>query len=169
MNILRTALIGVAMLAALTACGSSEPAHNDADVKFAQEMVPHHEQALTMAKLVETRTENTGLIDLANRIEQGQQPEIDQLNARLKEWGASTHGSHGGHGMVDTSELAALKGAEFDRKWLGLMIQHHQGAVESARTEVEQGSDPATKKLAQDVITAQEKEIHEMQSLLPQG
>lgn len=163
---MRFALIGVAMLVA--ACGSAAT-HNDTDVKFAQEMVPHHEQALTMAKLVDTRTDNPQVIDLAERIEKGQQPEIDKLNGRLKEFGSSSHGSHGGHGMVDTTELVALKDAEFDRRWLALMIQHHQGAVTSAREQLEKGADPELKKLAQDVVTAQEKEIHEMQSLLPQG
>ncbi|TWP52643.1 DUF305 domain-containing protein [Lentzea tibetensis] len=169
MKILRTALIGVAVLAALTACGSPAT-HNSADVKFAQEMVPHHEQALTMAKLVESRTENTHVIELASRIEKGQQPEIDKLNGKLKEWGSpASHSDHGGHGMVDTSTLTALKGTEFDRQWLALMITHHRGAVQSARDQQAKGTDPDTKKLAGDIITAQEKEIAEMESLLPQG
>jgi uncharacterized protein (DUF305 family) len=164
----RTALIGVALLA--VAC-STPATHNSADVKFAQEMVPHHEQALTMSKLVESRTENPQIVDLAGRIEKGQQPEIDKLNGKLKEWGTSGDhsGGHSGHGMVDTSTLTALKGAEFDRQWLSLMITHHRGAVQSAREQQEKGTDPDTKKLAADIITAQEKEIHEMESLLPQG
>ena len=159
----------------LTACGSPAT-HNSADVAFAQGMVPHHEQALEMTELVASRTENSHVIDLASRISKAQQPEIDRMNGWLKTWNApvqaSSHSSHGHsdkHGMVDLGNLADLDGTEFDRQWLSLMIQHHRGAVEMARKHLDQGTDPETRKLAQDVVTQQEKEIAEMESLLPQG
>lgn len=159
----------------LTACGSPAT-HNSADVAFAQGMVPHHEQALEMTELVASRTENSHVIDLAARISKAQQPEIDRMNGWLKAWNApvkaSSHTSHGhseSHGMVDLGTLADLDGTEFDRQWLSLMIQHHRGAVEMARKHLDQGTDPETRKLAQDVVTLQEKEIAEMESLLPQG
>ncbi len=46
------------------------------------------------------------------------------------------------------------------------MIPHHQGAVEMAKIVLEHGKDPALKKLARDVIKAQDKEIAFMQSWL---
>lgn len=49
------------------------------------------------------------------------------------------------------------------------MIEHHRGAVEMAKTEVEKGSDDATKKLAGKVIEGQQAEIATMTALLPQG
>lgn len=168
-------MLAVAAVLSLAACGSPAT-HNSADVAFAQGMVPHHEQALEMSELVSSRTENTHVIDLAKRIEKAQQPEIDTMNGWLRSWGApvqaSSHSSHGhseSHGMVKLGNLADLKGTEFDRQWLSLMIQHHRGAVEMARKHLEQGTDPAARKLAQDVVAAQEKEIAEMESLLPQG
>lgn len=159
----------------LTACGSPAT-HNSADVAFAQGMVPHHEQALEMSEMVSTRTENPHVIDLATRISKAQQPEIDRMNGWLKDWGApvkaESHSSHGhseNHGMVELGNLADLDGTEFDRQWLSLMIQHHRGAVEMARKYLSSGTDPEARKLAQDVVTAQEEEIAEMESLLPQG
>ena len=159
----------------LAACGSPAT-HNSADVAFAQGMVPHHEQALEMSDLVASRTENPHVIDLAKRIAGAQKPEIDRMNGWLRTWNApvqaSAHTSHGhseSHGMVDLGNLADLDGTEFDRQWLSLMIQHHRGAVEMARKHLSSGTDPEARKLAQDVVTHQEKEISEMESLLPQG
>jgi uncharacterized protein (DUF305 family) len=168
-------MLAVASVLLLSACGSPAT-HNSADVEFAQGMVPHHEQALEMSRLVASRTENPKVIDLAERISKAQKPEIDRMNGWLKAWNApvkaSSHSSHGhseSHGMVDLGNLADLSGTEFDRQWLSLMILHHRGAVEMARTHLSSGTDPAARTLAQEVITHQEKEIAEMESLLPQG
>jgi uncharacterized protein (DUF305 family) len=53
---------------------------NTADVTFAQDMVPHHEQAVEMAELVPDRSTNPQVIDLAQRIQAAQGPEIDTLD-----------------------------------------------------------------------------------------
>ncbi|WP_394622105.1 DUF305 domain-containing protein [Lentzea sp. JNUCC 0626] len=168
-------MLAVASVLLLAACGSPAT-HNSADVEFAQGMVPHHEQALEMSGLVASRTENSHVIDLAKRIADVQQPEIDRMNGWLRTWNApvkaSSHTSHGhteDHGMVDLGNLADLDGTEFDRQWLSLMIQHHRGAVDMARKHLTAGTDPETRKLAQDVVSHQEKEIAEMESFLPQG
>ncbi|MCG8925366.1 DUF305 domain-containing protein [Lentzea sp. CC55] len=168
-------MLAVASVLSLAACGTPAT-HNSADVAFAQGMVPHHEQALEMSGLVGDRTDNPRLADLAKRISAAQQPEIDRMNGWLRTWEApvqaSSHTSHGhseSHGLVDLGNLAELEGTEFDRQWLSLMIQHHRGAVEMARKHLTAGTDPETRKLAQDVVSLQEKEIAEMESLLPQG
>ncbi|WP_223165322.1 DUF305 domain-containing protein [Lentzea indica] len=171
---LRLLAVAAAVLS-LAACGSPAT-QNSADVAFAQGMVPHHEQALEMTELVASRTENPHVIDLASRISRSQKPEIDRMNGWLRSWNApvqaSSHSSHGhsdSRGMVELGNLADLDGTEFDRQWLSLMIQHHRGAVEMAHKYLAAGTDPETRKLAQDVVAHQEKEISEMESLLPQG
>ncbi|GAA3626151.1 uncharacterized protein (DUF305 family) [Lentzea atacamensis] len=151
--------------------------HNADDVTFAQGMVPHHQQALDMAKLVPTRSQNPKVLDLAKRVEAAQDPEITKMNEWLEAWGATTstpgmeHGSgHGSmQGMMSAEDMKMLeqaKGPAFDKMWLEMMIKHHEGAVAMARTELEKGGNGDAKKLAQEIIDAQQKEITEMRGLL---
>lgn len=74
----------------------------------------------------------------------------------------------GGDGMMTDEEmqqLEAASGADFDRMWVQMMIKHHQGAVTMAKTEIEKGENADAKALAQQIVTAQETEITEMQGL----
>jgi uncharacterized protein (DUF305 family) len=159
-----------------TTSGGQAAGNNADDVAFAQGMVPHHQQALDMAKLVPSRSTNAKVLDLAKRIEGAQDPEIKKMNGWLEEWGASTsmpgmdHGSMPGMpGMMSAEDMKMLdqsKGAAFDKMWLDMMIKHHEGAVAMAKTELQKGGSADAKKLAQDIIDAQQKEITEMQGLL---
>ncbi|MEV4600856.1 DUF305 domain-containing protein [Amycolatopsis sp. NPDC049253] len=169
-----------AITAVLVGCSSPSVAppaadHNAADVTFAQDMVPHHRQAVEMSGPVPQHTGDQRVITLAKQIQQAQQPEIDQLTAWLKAWGApapATMGAMPGMdhdrmpGMVDTAGLDQLRDAAYDRKWLELMIQHHSGAVAMARTELAQGSSKDAKAMAQRIVDTQEAEITNMKSLL---
>lgn len=160
--------------------------HNDQDIAFAQGMIPHHQQAVDMAKMATERATDQKVKDLASRIEGAQEPEIQQLTGMLEAWGAPTESTeptestgssmpgmgHGdmssGSGMMTDEEMQQLEqatGADFDRMWLQMMIEHHQGAVDMAKTELEKGSNADAKALAQAIIDAQEAEIGEMQGM----
>lgn len=155
---------------------SSASEHNEADVMFSTMMIPHHEQAVEMAGLVPERTENAAVRDLAERIRAGQQPEIDRMSGWLREWGepaAADLGGHGGHtgmsGMMsedDVRDLEALEGPAFDRRWLEMMLEHHEGAVDMAEEVLRAGEHPGTAELARAVIEAQQREIAQMRALL---
>ncbi|WP_104522477.1 DUF305 domain-containing protein [Blastococcus atacamensis] len=148
---------------------------NDADVTFAQGMIPHHEGALTMAEAATDRASDPRVVDLAERIEDGQDPEIDLMTGWLEEWGQSLqensgdmggmdHGSEGMGGMGMEDMPAA--GPEFDRMWLEAMIEHHEGAVEMARTEIDDGRNAEAVDLARLISQTQTQEIEEMRQLL---
>lgn len=154
---------------------------NDADVLFAQMMIPHHEQALEMAELADGRAENAGVKKLAAAIERAQDPEIRTMRAWLAGWGrpgSAGHGSgHGGgdaagHGMAgmmseqDMKDLAGAKGEEFDRAFAELMIAHHEGAVAMAEDERRNGVNPTARKLADDVVRTQSAEVAELRRIL---
>ena len=174
-----------------TTSASEEPIaeeHNDADVMFAQMMVPHHEQAVEMSETLLAKEEVPAEVaDFAQQVIDAQGPEIERMNAMLEAWGQEPmmesggmegmdHGSGAGmSGMMSEEDMQALEdaqGTEASRLYLEQMTAHHEGAVEMARDQVEQGQNPQAVALAQDVIEAQEAEITEMEGLfqgLPSG
>ncbi|MFD9207044.1 DUF305 domain-containing protein [Streptomyces sioyaensis] len=164
-------------------------ASNDADVTFAQSMIPHHEQAVEMAELADGRASDTEIKTLAAAIEKAQGPEITTMRAWLKAWGApasSAHGmpgmDHGSGGMdhgsggkdgmsgmmsaKDMTDLKAAKGKGFDRKFAQMMIGHHNGAITMAKDEQRNGRNATAKKLAGDVIKNQTAEVAKMNKIL---
>lgn len=170
-------LLTAVVLVLLGACSSTSPttvdaAHAPADVAFAQGMIPHHRQAVTMSQLADPRAASPEVKALADRIEGEQAPEIDQLTAMLAAWGApadqpmAMSGMAGMMGPQEMADLGALSGPAFDRAWLTMMIAHHTGAVQMAQAELAQGTDPQARELARAIITAQQAEIAEMQRLL---
>lgn len=158
----------------VAATSSAEQAaeHNAADIAFATDMIPHHEQALTLSDLVPERTDNPELAALAADIKAAQQPEIDTLQQYLRDWGAPepTHTDHSEMaGMVDDATMEKLKtlsGKDFDDLWLQSMIDHHRGAVDMAQTEIDDGVNPDAKALAATIIDTQQAEIDQMTTML---
>ncbi|PKQ35403.1 MAG: DUF305 domain-containing protein [Actinobacteria bacterium HGW-Actinobacteria-11] len=157
--------------------GSASPSAgvNDADVMFASMMVVHHEQAIEMSDLVlDAEGVDPAVTDLAVRIKAAQGPEIDQLQGWLGEWGIRSDdrdmsGMDHGDGMMSEDDLAQLRtadGLEASRLFLEQMIVHHEGAVEMAQVQVEDGNDPEAIALAEAIIEAQTDEIQEMNDLL---
>ncbi|MGE3289556.1 MAG: DUF305 domain-containing protein [Pseudonocardia sp.] len=160
------------------AADEHDTVHNDADVAFAQGMIPHHEQALAMTEGVEAKGASEQVVQLAETISQTQEAELAQLREMLSSWGVAATGmDHGSAqaaaapmpGMLTAAQLQQLQqasGAEFDRLFLQLMIVHHEGAVQMAQTEVTSGLNPDAKALAQKIIDEQTAEIAQMRTLL---
>ena len=155
---------------------------NDADVMFLQMMYPHHAQAVDMAKLVPSRSQNQQVITLAQNIEKAQAPEMKQMTALLTSFGKpapsaemSGHdmpGMGGMPGMMSAeqmNDLTGLSGKAFDQLWLQMMIDHHSGAVDMSNTELRDGTNADTKKLAQAIIANQQAEITQMRGMLGQS
>ena len=151
--------------------GSSEESFNDADVTFAQGMIPHHEQAIAMADLALEPSANASeqVRDFAKDIKGAQGPEIQTMESWLEDWDAPTASSTGmehGSGMMTQEQMAALTsatGADFDRQWLTLMIQHHQGAVIMADQVLTTTEDDAVERMAKAIVKTQKAEITAMQ------
>lgn len=165
--------------AANSTTGAGQQQHNQADIAFLQGMIPHHAQAIAMAQMAATKAASPQVKDLAARIQAEQGPEIQQMSGLLTSWGApvpaTTAGMAGMHaqmpGMLSDQQMRqmmASTGAGFDRMFLQMMIAHHQGAVTMSQTELAQGSNPAARHLAQQIITGQQAEISQMQTLLQQ-
>jgi uncharacterized protein (DUF305 family) len=154
--------------------------HNAADVQFARDMIVHHEQAVEMAGLAETRAQNPEVKALAEEIRAAQQPEIDIMTGFLTAWGENPS-QGGGMGGMDHSgmpgmmsqqqiqQLGQAQGVAFDRMFLQMMIDHHDGAIEMARGEQVDGQNPQAVELAKQIEAAQAAEVQRMQQLLLQA
>lgn len=184
-----TVLVAAAALG-LTACaddasdtdpgsgGDVSSQFNDADVTFAQQMIPHHQQAVEMAELASERAESDEVRELAEDIEAAQGPEIETMTGWLEAWdqdvpsGSMDHGDMSGGdmgAMMSDEEMMALEdadGAAFDEMFLEMMIRHHEGAIAMARTEQANGENPDAVALAEQIEADQEAEIDTMRQLL---
>ena len=112
-----------------------------ADVDFLQGMIVHHQQAIVMSQLATKRTNNKTIIDLANRIDSSQEDEIDFMRSWLESRDEKPNKEHAHHhmkmvGMASPEELQQLRDSdstEFDKLFLKLMINHHDGALEMVK------------------------------------
>lgn len=153
---------------------------NDADVAFLQQMYPHHAQAVDMAELAEGRSQNPEVLDLATKIKNAQAPEMEQMTKLLASFGKPApttamqgmdHGMDGGMGMgmMTQEQMNMLKeasGADFDRMFLEMMVDHHEGAIEMAETELKDGRNSEVKEMAQAIVDAQTAEIEQIKKML---
>jgi uncharacterized protein (DUF305 family) len=145
-----------------------------------QGMIGHHAQALEMTALVPSRTAREDLRTLARRIEVSQADEIKMMQRWLEVRGQQIPGPHAMHmhgatlmpGMLtpeQMSQLAAAKGAEFDRLFLAGMIQHHGGAltmVHDLFAKPGAGQEADIFGFASDVDADQRAEIDRMRGML---
>jgi uncharacterized protein (DUF305 family) len=179
-----------AAVASEAVAGGVNAAFNEADVEFAQNMIPHHQQAVEMAVIAldDARGASAGVKELATRIQGAQQPEIDLMGGWLKAWGkegapstemegmdhssmdhSAMEGMEGMEGMMSAEEMKSLESATgqgFDTAWLEMMVRHHEGAVVMAKAVQADGSSVEAKTLAGKIIGAQEAEIAEMNTAL---
>jgi uncharacterized protein (DUF305 family) len=150
-----------------------------ADVEFMQGMIAHHAQAIYMSRMAEAHHASPRLIKLAEKIDQSQVAEIAIMQdwlRRNKQAVPNTSSWRTMHmaGMLtkdQLKELDAAKGAEFDRAYLEMMIQHHEGALQMVEDLFDTplaGQDVDVNVFANDVVTVQTAEIGVMQRMLSQ-
>jgi uncharacterized protein (DUF305 family) len=144
--------------------------YTDDELMFAQMMIPHHSQAVTMSELALANSSNTEVLALATAIRDAQAPEIAQMQSWLDQ--SDYSGTHAGHmdmgGMLSDEELAELSaatGSAFDRLFLKGMIAHHEGAIEML-SMIKNSTNSEVKKLSADILTSQSAEIEAMKALL---
>ena len=148
--------------------------HNQADIMFAQMMIPHHSQAVEMSGIILAKPGMPAEVTaLATKIKGAQEPEIEQMTGWLTGWGAPTamsdHSGHGMTGMVDDAGIDKLKaaaGTDAAKLFLQQMIGHHEGAIDMAQQEISAGKSPEAVKLGHDIVDAQQAEITQMKELL---
>jgi len=138
------------------------------DKAFIDAMVPHHQSAIAMAEVALKNAEHEEIIQLSRNIISSQQAEIEELKSiKQEEFGTSNvpmemspEQMRGMGMMMDPQQLANQK--PFDEAFIDAMIPHHQSAIEMARAALENSDNPKIKELAQNIISAQQREIEQM-------
>jgi uncharacterized protein (DUF305 family) len=188
------AFVGAALVVSGVVPVRVVPAEGSAEAGFARDMSTHHAQAVQMAELIRTRTEDAELRTIAADIALTQQAQIGWMSGWLDVWGLPAHSSadpmawmhddgagamamdDGGRadtvpmpGMAAGAELARLRDAEgvaAERLFLRLMIDHHRGGVDMAEAVLERSDNVQVRRLADAIVVSQEAEITAMRELL---
>lgn len=144
------------------------------DVRFLEDMVLHHQQALELAAMVPVQSADPALVAFADQSATQQRTELQGCQAQLLQW--EIPGGHSGRdqaadipGMVDKAtvdKLRNLRGPAFDTLWLQTMIAHHRGAITMAQNEIGHGESPEAISIAQSLLPFQQTEINQMNRLL---
>lgn len=196
----RTPLVAAALAATVILAGCSSPAStsemngmdhgtsssnpteasdfNESDVTFVHAMLPHHQQAVTMADVLLEKTGiDPAVTTIAATIKAEQAPEISTMNSWLSKWKVPTGASSTMPGMdmgtetgmmseADMSALHSASGSAASKLFLTQMISHHQGAIEMAKTETKAGKNADALTLATSIVSSQTTEIATMKGLL---
>ncbi|MEL0035214.1 MAG: DUF305 domain-containing protein [Gammaproteobacteria bacterium] len=159
----------------------ADSSYSQDDVKFMQDMIPHHHQATQLAGLVAERTNNKELTEIADLINASQADEIKFMQDWLNDRGEQMpdpaahdhmHMSHAMAGMAtpeQMAKLATLESVEFDKMFLQLMIKHHEGALTMVEKLLDQpGSayDTVLFQFTNDIVKDQTAEIERMNKML---
>jgi uncharacterized protein (DUF305 family) len=150
--------------------GQNNSEFSNNDIMFAQMMIPHHQQAVDMGTLAETRASNRAVKVLAAKIKAEQAPEISQMKVWLNKANAGLGMGHdmGMDGMLSDSEFTTLKaatGTAFDKLYLEGMIGHHEGAIVMAKM-VFNSKNSEVRALGEAIIASQTEQINYMKELL---
>lgn len=144
--------------------------YTSSELMFAQMMIPHHQQALTMSELALKTSKNEEVLALAKQIRDAQTPEIEQMQKWLDVSDAPVAHDHSMEmgGMLtekELTELASATGSNFDQLFLKGMIAHHEGAIHMAYM-IKDTTNSEVKQLYTNIVTSQSAEIETMKALL---
>lgn len=168
---------------AVTASRIADTSFSSYDVRFLQDMIPHHAQATQMTAMVAGRTNRPEILQMAKRIDASQSDEMAWMRKWLSDRAQPVAAAQAGHMMHDAAhmthmgmatpaqlqELSAAKGVAFDRLFLTRMISHHAGAIRMANELTGRGgtaADPGLNAFVIDLVKEQGEEIKRMTALL---
>lgn len=152
---------------------AAPPRYNGLDVWYVRMMIPHHQQAVEMATLAPERAADPRVRAVADRIRAAQGPEIGVLRGWLDTRGLDAevpghdHGAMRGMQSAEAMrQLAAARGAEFDRLFVRMMTAHHEGAVIMSTDLLKVGADQTLQEFANAVASEQSVEIARLRELI---
>lgn len=130
-------------------------------------MLPHHHLGMVLNDLAAQHSSDVRLRRLVFEMTGYHSSEVELLGSWADEHDVEAASEF--RGRIPDDELASLRasrGAEFDLKWLDLMIRHHRGALEIAAAQTESGAAEELRELAESVLKIQGAEVVSMQELM---
>ncbi|MGF7118917.1 DUF305 domain-containing protein [Methanobacterium oryzae] len=146
----------------------------DVDRHFIEQMIPHHEDAIAMADIAQTKAEHQEIKQLASNIKDDQTREISQMREFYKRtYGTDVPESSGmmgpgrgmgRGGMMDNStDLDELENAKpFDKAFIEGMVPHHRMAIMMSQMLLRNSDNQEMRDLANSIIKTQSAEIEQM-------
>ena len=181
-------LLALAALSLLAAgCGGDDDAGAPAtetqsvpfDRAFIDAMVPHHEEAIEMARAAkEAGLSEPVLVEIADAIIATQQEEIDRMKAWREEWfGSAEIDPDGARALGMPMEEMGMNEApvdfsgeqDVDGAFAAMMVAHHKGAIAMAELARQRTEREEIASLAADIVAAQQEEIETLQEFVPAG
>ncbi|GAA1514224.1 DUF305 domain-containing protein [Dactylosporangium maewongense] len=155
----------------------AEGPHNAYDVLFLQMMIGHQRQGLEMLKLGKAKGVREDVVNLAGAIDVVEAEEVDRMKGWLTGWNEqatgsddhSSHAAHGGQPATGEAEIKALRdasGADFETKFLNLLIAHQHNAVEMAQQLKANGQNSTVKQFAERIELSRTQQISQMLALV---
>jgi uncharacterized protein (DUF305 family) len=184
--------LGGGLAVALGIGRTETPAADSVDAGFARDMSRHHLQAVEMANLALTRSQDADVQRLAFDISSTQTNQVGRMQGWLTLWGLPltggdpmswmADGAMAGHHMADPAtdgavmpgmatetelgQLRSLSGTPFDVLFLQLMIRHHQGGLEMAQYGQQHAGEAVVRRLARAIAETQTAETTTMEQML---
>jgi uncharacterized protein (DUF305 family) len=139
-------------------------------------MIAHQQQGLQMLKLGKEKGVREEVVDLAGAIDVTEAEEVQTMQRWLKAWNVpqtdvadpAVHAAHGGRSATGPEEIKALQdatGADFETKFLNLLIAHQHNAVELAQQLSSTGRNETVKQLAERIELSRTQQIKQMLTL----
>lgn len=133
------------------------------DAQFIDDMIEHHQGAITMAEQALDQAEHEELRTLATAVVTAQQAEIELMTSWRQSWYPDLAATGGMEMDMGDMEISSDESKPFDQRFIEAMISHHQGAISMATMAKEMAEHQEIKDLADAIITAQQAEIEQMQ------
>jgi uncharacterized protein (DUF305 family) len=141
----------------------------DFEKMYLRRMIIHHSSAIGMARLIPVRAQHSELLSLGQNITSSQSQELAQMTQWLQEWYAfspppANQTGMGAMMLASMDHLSTMRGIDFDLAFLGMMLPHHMGAINSSLAAQSRVAHPEVRTLAQNIIEAQQREVGLMQA-----
>lgn len=143
----------------------------DFEIQFMSMMIMHHSDAIAMAQFAGTNANHQEIKDAAQKIIAAQSQEITEMTDWLKAWYNATPIPNpmtpaSGMGPSDIANLGNMKGDDFDKQFMSMMIMHHTNAIAMAQTVPGRATHQELVTLSQNVISSQTNEKQEFSGWL---